>query len=359
MINLKINNMKKKMTLSLILTLLLGFSALAQNYVILVKPAGAEVWGYANINGDLIIEAKYKKCIGFSEEGFAAIYDAKVKQFYFINLKGETLQTEITGFKLIEIFGFGMKGFDDGFAPVKLNEKWGFLNTDGKLAVPAKYDKVTPFDGGYTPVQRDGKFFVLDKNGVEFPVEVPGIMDLNNFSEQLASYKTAGELVGFVDAGGRVVIQAQFISAGDFYGGMAWAKNNAELVGYINPKGNWIIEPQFETGKNFDQESGMARVKTGDRWAYVNKAGEIMHMNDSDIFDDFHDGLARGRKNEKFGFFDNKGEWAIQPQFDGARDFKNGYASVKKGELWGVIDKTGKWMIEPKFDDIKDVEMVK
>ena len=351
--------MSKKMILTLVLTLILGYGAFAQNYVILVQPAGSKEWGYSDIKGNLIIEAKYKKCISFSEDGLAAIFDAKLKQFYFINLKGETLPTEIKDFKLIEIFGFGMKGFSDGFAPVEVKGKWGFLNTDGKLAIQAKYDKVIPFNDGFSAVQRNGQFFALDKNGNEFPVDVAGIVDLNDFSEQLASFKVADDLVGFANGSGKVVIQAKFKAAGDFHGGLAWAKNSAEKAGYINPQGEWVLEPQFDAGKNYDHESDMARVKTGDKWAYVNKAGEMMYMNDSETFDDFFNGLARGKKNDKFGFFSTKGEWAIQPQFDGARDFKNGYASVKKGELWGVIDKTGKWVIEPKFDEIKDVEVVK
>lgn len=349
--------MKKKMTLSLILVFLLGFSALAQTYVVMVQPVGSKDWGYADIKGNMIIDAKYKKCIGFSEDGFAAIYDAKLKQFYFINLKGETLPTEIKDFKLIEVFGFGMKGFNDGFAPVKVEEKWGFLNTEGKLAIQAKYDKVTIFNSGYASVQRDGKFFVVDKSGTEFPVDVPGIADLNDFSEQLASLKTEADLVGFVDGTGKVVIEAKFKAAGDFHGGIAWAKNNAGSVGFINPQGEWVLEPQYDAGKNFDPESGLVRVKTGEKWAYVNKSGELMYMNDSDLFEDFSNGLARGKKNDKFGYFNDTGVWAIQPQFDGARDFKNGYACVKSGEKWGIIDKTGKWVVEPKFEEIKDVEL--
>jgi len=351
--------MNKKMFFTTTLTLLLGFSAFAQNYVILVRPAGVNEWGYADLKGDLVIDAKYKKCVEFSEDGFAAIYDVKLKQFNFINLKGEKLETEVTGFKLMEIFGFGMKGFNNGFAPVKVGDKWGFLNTAGKLAIPATYDKVTVFNSGYASVQRDGKFLVVDINGAEFSVDVPDIADLNDFSEQLASFKTADEMVGFIDGSGKVVIKPKFKAAGDFHGGLAWAKNNAGIVGFIDPQGEWVLKPQFETGKNFDPESGLVRVRTGDKWAYVNKAGEIMYMDDSETFDDFFNGLARGKKNGKFGFFDTKGEWVIPPQFDGARDFKNGYASVKSGELWGIIDKTGKWVIEPKFDEIKDVELIR
>lgn len=351
--------MKKKMTFTLLLTLLSGFSVIAQTYVVMVRPAGVKEWGYANLKGDLVIDAKYKKCIGFSEEGFAAIYDAKLKQFYFIDTKGETLPSEIKDFKLIEVFGFGMKGFHDGFAPVKYEDRWGFLNTSGKLAIPSKYDKVTQFSSGFATVQIGEKYFVLDKSGSEIPVEVPGIVDLNNFSEKLASFKNSAGLVGYIDGSGKAVINAQFQSAGDFYGGMAWAKNISGSVGYIDSSGEWIIQPQFDAGKDFDPESGLARVKNGEKWTYVNKAGEFIIAHDSETVEDFSNGLAKGKKAEKWGFYNNKGDWTIQPQFDGARDFKNGYASVKSGEKWGIIDKTGKWVVEPKFEEIRDVEIVK
>lgn len=351
--------MKKKMIFTFCLALVLGFSAFAQDYRILVQPAGVKEWGFADLTGNLVIDAKYKKVIGFSEDGFAALYDAKAKQFGFININGEALSTEVKDFKLIEIFGFGMKGFNDGLAPVKVDEKWGFLNTDGKLAIPANYDKVTIMNSGFASVQRNGLFFVVDKSGTEFQVDVPGIADLNDFSEKLASYKTASDMVGFVDGSGKVVIEAKFKAAGDFHGGLAWAKTEAGTVGYINGKGEWVIEPAFEGGKNFDPETGLARVKTAVNWGYVNKSGEVSYMSDSDLFEDFFSGLARGKRADKFGYYNSKMEWAIQPQFDGARDFKNGYAAVKKGELWGVIDVTGKMIIEPKFEDIKDVEVIK
>jgi hypothetical protein len=252
-----------------------------------------------------------------------------------------------------------MKGFKDGFAAVKLGENWGFLNTDGKLAIPAKYDKVTLFDKGYATAKVGEKFVVVDLHAAEFPIDIPGLVDVNDFSELYASFKTDADKVGFIDGHGNVAIEAKYVAAGDFHGGLAWAKNAAGQVGFINDKGEWVIEPKFESGKNFDQQTGLARVKHGDKWAYVNKSAEISYMNDSDIYEDFFDGLARGKKNEKFGFFNAQLEWVIQPQFDGARDFKNGYAAVKKGELWGVIDATGKVVIEPKFEDIKDVEVIK
>jgi hypothetical protein len=352
-------NYIKKMTLTLILTLLAGFGVFAQTYVVMVRPVGVKEWGYANLKGDMIIDAKFKKCTGFSEEGYAAIYDAKLKEFYFINIKGDILGTQIKDFKLMEVFGFGMKGFSDGFAAVKYNEKWGYLNTAGQLVIPAKYDKVTRFNEGFASVQLGDKYFIVDKTGKEIPVNVPNMMDLNAFSGQLASYKSADGNIGFVDGSGNIAIRAQYQSAGDFYGGIAWAKNSAGSVGYVDTKGEWVVKPEFTAGKDFDPVSGLARVKSGESWKYVNKKGEFIVAQDSEAIEDFSDGLARGKKAEKYGFVNIIGDWAIQPQFDGARDFKNGYACVKSGEKWGIIDKTGKWVVEPKFEETRDVELVK
>jgi len=350
--------MKKKISLSFSLLFLIGYGTFAQTYVTQIKPAGSKKWGYANMKGEVIIEPQFDKCYEFTSAGLAAIYDSKNRQYYFINLKGEKLATDIKDFKLIDGFGFNLKGFEDGLVPVKQGEKWGFLSTEGKLVIPAKYDHVTDFNGGFAPVKSGTKFLVVNTKGEEFPVDGAAV-DVKDFSESLAPFRAADKKFGFIDEGGKVVIPAQFESVGYFKDGLAWAKTADKKLGYINTKGEWVIKPQFDVGKNFGDESRLARIKSGDRWGYVSKSGEVTYLKDTDIYEDFFDGLARGRKNDKFGYLNSKGEWAIAPQFDGSRDFKNGYASVKKGEKWGVIDKSGKWMIEPAYDAIKDMELVK
>lgn len=351
--------MKKKTLFSFSVLLLLSYSALSQTYVTQVKPVGDKKWGYANLKGELIVKPQFDKCYEFSSAGYAPIYDSKNRQYYFINQKGEKLATEIKDFKLIDGFGFDLKGFEDGLVPVKQGEKWGYLNTEGKLAIPAKYDEVTDFNGGHALAKSGAKYVVLNTQGAESPVDGSGILDAKHFSESLAPFRAGDKRFGYIGEDGKIVIPAQFESVGYFKEGLAWAKTADKKVGYINTKGEWVIKPQFDVGKDFESESGLARIKGGDKWGYITKTGEVTYLKDTDIYEDFSDGLARGRKNQKFGFLNSKGEWVIEPQFDGSRDFKNGYAAVKKGEKWGVIDKTGKWVIEPTFDGIKDMELVK
>jgi hypothetical protein len=351
--------MKKKTLFSFIALFLVTCNAFSQTYITQVKAPGQKKWGYATLSGELIIPAQYEKCYKFSSDGLAAIYDTEHRQYYFINTKGEKLPTEVSSFKLIDGFGFDLEGFTNGLAPVKVGELWGYLNSHGKLAIPTKYDDATEFNGGFAVAKAGDKYFALNTKGEESPVEVAGVVEVKHFSEGLAPFRTADKKFGFIGHDGKVVIQPQFQSVGYFSNGLAWAKAPGGILGFINTKGEWAIKPQFDAGKDFDKESGMARVKLDDKWAYVSKQGEMMYVEDTDLWGDFSNGLASGRKNSLVGFFDRKGEWVIKPQFEAVRDFKNGYAAAKKGDKWGVIDKTGNWVMEAMYDGIKDMELVK
>ncbi len=352
--------MKKKLQIIAAL-LLLQVSAHSQTYITQVRPAGSKTWGYANQKGELIIPAQYVKCYKFSPEGLAVIYDSRAHQYSFINKKGEKLNTEIKEFKLRDAMGFDVEGFKNGMALMKQGTKWGYFNTSGKIAIAAKYDDANDFNDGYAAAKDGRRFLVLDNKGDEAVVDAESVVEVKDFSEDLAPFKTSYKRVGFISTNGKVAIQPQYESVGYFTNGLAWAKvpGKGGTLGYINSKGEWVIKPQFDAGKDFDKESGLARVKNGKRWAYVNRAGELMYVTASESWGDFSEGLAEGRQGKKYGFFNNKGAWVIQPQFDATRDFKNGYAAAKIGNKWGIINKEGKWVIQPTFDGIKDMEAVR
>lgn len=339
------------------LSFIMSVGAMAQTYITQVKPYGEKLWGYVDQNGETVTEAIYKKCYQFSPDGLAPIYESK--QFIFINTKGEELNTEITGFKLIEGFiGIGgLQGYHDGMVAVIKGKKWGYLDTEGKVVIELKYEKVSIFNNGNAVANKGSDYFILDKNGTEILVEGGKLIDIKHFSEGLAPFTNKDKQVGFVNNKGEIVVAAQFLAVGYFKDGLAWAKDVNKKVGFVNNKGEWIIEPQFDAAKNFDPISGLARVKTEGQWAYTNKSGEILFV-DTEKWGDFKEGLARGKKGGKTGYYNNKGEWVIAPEFEGGRDFKNGFAAVKKGEKWGFINTKGEWMIEPQFAAVKDLERV-
>ena len=58
-----------------------------------------------------------------------------------------------------------IKGFKDGFAPVKKHGKWSYIGQDGKLICPLQYDVAEHFSEGYARVKKFGKWFFIDTEG--------------------------------------------------------------------------------------------------------------------------------------------------------------------------------------------------
>ena len=362
--------MKTKILLIIICSFWICQSAVAQKSVVTqrnaggrtflaqVKPMGSKLWGYINLEGDIVIEPKFSKSFPFSEDGFAPVYDPKEKEYCFIDASGNKLNTEIKDFDLLSILGFGVKGFSDGLVPVRKNKRWGFLDTGGNIRIDLKYEKVTEFNGGYAIARIRDDFFVLDQTGAEIPVDIERLDNVKHFSEGLAPFYRVDDRVGFIDEQGNIAIQAQFRTVGYFSGGLAWAKTSDKLIGFIDRAGEWVISPQFLAAKDFSPHDGLARVKQEDGWCYVNEHGEIMRLEDTDVIGTFYEGLCKGRKDDLVGFFDTNGEWVIPPQFESVRDFKNGYAAARVRDKWGLINMQGEWVIEPEYAAIRDMEMV-
>lgn len=345
----------KKIT-SLVLALTTGAALTAQTYVVLVNPEGSKEWGYIKTDGQYLIEPQFRKAAPFASNGLAVAQNPKSKEYQFINTNGEWLQTEVTDFKLKSTFGFGLKGFSEGLAPIGKDKKWGYLGEDGKVKIALKYDDVSPFEDGHAVVRQGETYMVIDTEGNEVTPPSP-VFKMKDIESGMIPFYTTEKMEGFVNTKGEIAIAAQYSRVGYFNGDLAWARNSDEKIGYINKAGEWVIQPQFDAVKDFPEGEALARVKLNDSWTYVNRSGEIVNLNVEDK-NDFAEGLAYGKKGDLVGFYDASGTWVIEPQFEAVRDFKNGYAAAKKGELWGLIDKTGAWVLKPQFDGIKDVEKV-
>jgi hypothetical protein len=348
----------KKLILFSTLSLFAGFS-IAQTYLVQVRPVGSKLWKYANLKGEIVIDCEYPKTYPFSSDGFAIAYFPKKNLYVIINTRGEEIATEIQHFCVKDIYGYGAKGYSDGLIAVMIKDKWGYMDTCGKVAVPLKYDFVTEFGDGCGIVRSGDQYNVVDRYGNVTPLKEQPIAEMKQFTCNLAPFKSKNDLWGYLNSSGEAAISPQYSAVGYFSDGIAWVRSVNYLFGLINEKGEWVVRPEFDDIKQFDSESDLARAKKGEASGYVNKQGEFFTFNISEISDDFHEGLARGRRGGLFGFYNSKGEWVIEPRFEGARDFSNGYAGVKSGGLWGIIDKKGNWIVKPAFLGITDVSAIK
>ncbi len=399
--------MKKLNLIALLLSLSI-LNAFAQTKLIIVKDAESKLWGYSNENGEMVIPAKYERALEFSEDGIAVVKEQDAKFYSFINIKGEKIKTVITEFSLKSDFGIGLTmvsdidGYYEGLIAVKtIDNKWGFLNTKGEWAIPAKYSEVKSFSEGFASVRIDEKKLIIDKKGTEIEIKSSEpIQSINKFQNGLAPFKTQNEnkelqfvgfispngtvaikpeyksvgyfenamawvktkdnLIGFINTNGEMIIKPQFKSIGSFVKGISWVKMPNNLVGFINTKGEMIISPKFTGAKDFEETGTIAKVNTDKIWYYINTKGETVNFNyDDKNMGDFANGLAWVKVDGKCGVINLKGELVVKPSYDAIRTFHNGYAGVKIGKEWGLINVNGKLIFPAKYIDIKDLEIIK
>ena len=338
-----------KNSLIIIAALLVSLSTLAQEVVAPFSETGSDKWGYMNQKGEVVLPANYDEVLEFSTEGLSLV--RKGKSWSIIDKKGTAIST-VNDFTPVSIFGFGKRGYQNGYLVVGSNKLLGVLDVKGKVVHDFKYNYISDFHDGYAAAKIGKSFYILYKDGKSTGVD--DILDLKEFKEGFAPFRGKNKLFGFMDPTGKVVIEATFKSIGYFSNGLAWAKTTEDKIGFIDKYGKWIIEPKFSAAKDFDGTSGIARVRMNDEWMFVRKNGETFTAEGMVSSGDFSNGLAYARKGDLYGFINEKGEWVIEPIYVKVRDFSEGFAAVRINELWGVLDKKGNVVCEPKFRDIKN-----
>ncbi|MFI3292146.1 MAG: WG repeat-containing protein [Rikenellaceae bacterium] len=76
----------------------------------------------------------------------------------------------------------------------------------------------------------------------------------------------------YVSCDNKVIIDGCFKWAGDFHEGRAEVETESGM-GLIDKAGNYIIEPKYKI-VDYDVDSGLSRVRQGDKWALFNYMGE-------------------------------------------------------------------------------------
>ncbi len=302
----------------LISFLLIGsfYTANSQKLIALVQPNSTPGWTYIDIEGKQLVDAVFKTGYPFTKEGVALIQRELAPHFGIINSSGNILSFENDRFSLTARGSYaGYYDFSDGLLPVKIKGKFGFMDINGKLVIPARLDEVTIFSDGKAVAKNGTTFMLIDKDKSVTSLNIPKLKEVKKYSEGLAPFYLKGPGCGYLDKEGKIAIEPKFKSVGYFHGGVAWAKLPNNKVGFINKQGEWIVEPQFSFADDFDPESGLARVKKDLVWGYVNMEGEFMELEKTNIYKNYHEGLCIGRKNGKFGFLNPEGEWAIPNQY--------------------------------------------
>ena len=237
--------------------------------------------GYIDQSGRIVIPPQFSGEggeRGFSE-GLAAIkvYKNNVEKWGYIDKSG----------KIVIEPQFAAAGpFSEGRAMVGIAEpswsidyKWGFIDTEGRWIAKPQYKSVNEFSEGLAPVLLNNKVGFIDRQGhmaitPQFDPDgasgcvINGRVGASRFSEGLAAVQLKREVWGkewgFIDRLGNWVIQPAFACAAPFSEGLALIgvreDQGAWRYGYIDKKGAIVIKPQFSEASSFEGKLALVTI---------------------------------------------------------------------------------------------------
>ena len=138
---------------------------------------------------------------------------------------------------MINVKGKYTVEFSEGYASLQINEKWGYIDKTGKIAIEPKYDMAYSFTDGLALVSEGGREGFIDTDG-NYVIKLTDKVDYASFSDGYALIRK-GNKWGFIDKKGNIVIKPAFYGAADFKEGFASIMEKVGdkyLSGYINKK---------------------------------------------------------------------------------------------------------------------------
>lgn len=257
-----------------------------------------KLWGFIDKKGNWVIEPRYQRVIDITDH-LLIVLD-----------RGKYQVLDRASKSVIAVFD-EIDDFRGNLTPVRVSNKWGFINLYGNLVIDPQFDSAGSFSEGLAFIKKGDKKFYINESG-----------------------QTILELKPDVEVGGL------------FKEGLALIRIN-KRYGFINQRGEIAIKPEFRD-VSYEFNEGFARFCENDRCGFINWNGEKTIPAKYNYVEQFSEGLAHVIVNEKHGFINQKGEIVIPIKYDDAGTFECGVAYVEFNGKWTYIDKKGNFIFKPR-----------
>ncbi|MFR9503529.1 MAG: WG repeat-containing protein [Rikenellaceae bacterium] len=280
-----------------------------------------------DMNNRAIVEPYYQE-IEILESGHIVAY-GDMGDTYIYNEDGTLFREVESG---VESLG---SEFSNGYLMIRRDGKYGFLGSDGQIAIPIEWDAVsTECDTGLFCVKRGGKW-------------------------------------GYIDVDSNVVIDFKYDKAHGFINGYAEVMLGdisrkvgsviPTLSGVINTKGEEVMPVKYEQLKPhsksfFSSDLFPVVLSEGDDWVAIDSHG-VIKTSSYDLFEPFNDGVAivgRAAPSAKggylYGMVGPNGDEVIEPLFDEISEMYDGVCIARFGKDYYAVSPSGQ-LYPQYFDD--------
>ena len=221
--------------------------------------------------------------------------------------------------------------------PVKFEGHWGYIDSNGAEKVPFQNDSATHYSDGMGIVMRDGNIFVLDERGIAInrPDRIV-LAQAHVFREGRLPVRTQGFWI---------------------YDEKTDAMQPSDKWGFLGQDGGIAIKPVYDAVLSFS--GGVAPALKDGNWGYINKDGKLVIQFSYEKVDYFFSFVAKFVKDGKEGLINFGGTVLMEPKYEAVGRYVDGRIAFKDSGRWGFADRDGKIVVEPQFPEVRNYSMDK
>jgi len=202
------------------------------------------------------------------------------------------------------------------YYPIKQDNKWGLIDSDGEVVVSAKYDAIGEFKHfGFAVMIREGGVGILNKKGAE--VLPPKFQDLKILGSNLVAVMENG----------------------------FWR--------VINFQEDTILEKGYEEVKVWDDQ--YLTFSIDQKWGIVNATGQALSAVAYDDIKLVKNHYFEVKKDKKTGLISDEGQMVLQPRYDEIQIYNPTLFFFRTGAKWGIYDRVSGEYVAEKFDRFSKV----
>lgn len=212
-----------------------------------------------------------------------------------------------------------IRPFRDGLCPFEKNDKFGVIDTSGKIICQPKYDEIE----GY----------------------LKGVARVTITKDWVHSY-------GYIDHSGKEVIPVEFDQTDDwYYRSLRFCDfiivGKEGKYGAIDVKGNEKLAFIYESIGHYQE--GLASIRMDGKGGFIDTLANVIIPCEYEWIGKFLHGRANVKKDGLWGHIDKKGNITTPIRYEAASEFHKGFAPVKLNSLYGRVNMDGELIIPCKY----------
>ncbi len=271
----------------------------------------------------------------------------------------------------------------DDLMPAKLNDRWGYINSNGEEVLICRYDTTYAFQGNFAQVRYNNSMGIINREGLwqirpgadHITILSPTRFIARNqnsfqlldeqgqvlFNSPFALHPVEGGILeinakkqyGLLDLNGKRLTPTEYEWISELKEGKVYLAKKEGRKGILSRNGKQFIAESPKTfDRLFDMHEDFLAVEIDRQQGFVDTEGRLRISNRYDSVEYFSDGFAAVQLLGRWGYVDKIERLRVQPLYDHAGPFEDGMGIIVKNGLKGLINKKGEEVIRPEYEDI-------